>query len=109
MSYYEPEDLPKFGDIAEDNKELADAFFSWYGKVFAEGELSKREKNLLALAVSHAKQCPYCIDAYTEACLESGCARGELMEAVHVSAAITGGATLAHAVQMRTKADKLSM
>ena len=109
MQYYDSNDLPKFGAIAEDNKELADSFFNWYGKVFEDGELTKREKNLIALAVAHAKQCPYCIDAYTEATLESGCSRGEQMEAVHVAAAITGGATLVHGVQMRNKADKLSM
>ena len=109
MQYYDSADLPKFGNIAEDSPELAESFFKWYGQVFAEGELSKREKNLIALAVAHAKQCPYCIDAYTEASLESGCSRGEMMEAVHVAAAITGGATLVHGVQMRNKADQLSM
>ncbi len=109
MQYYDDQDLPKFGAIAEDNKELADSFFKWYGQVFQDAELTKREKNLIALAVAHAKQCPYCIDAYTEASLESGCSKGEMMEAVHVAAAITGGATLVHAVQMRNKADGLSM
>jgi AhpD family alkylhydroperoxidase len=38
--------------------------------VFAEGALTEREKALMALAVAHAVQCPYCIDAYTQASLE---------------------------------------
>ncbi len=109
MSYYEASDLGKFADIGKDAPELAEAFFAWYGKVFAEGELTKREKNLIALAVAHAVQCPYCIDAYTGASLESGCSKGEMTEAVHVAAAIKGGSALVHGVQMRKHADKVSM
>jgi 4-carboxymuconolactone decarboxylase len=109
MTYYQPTDLAKFPEIGKDAPQLAEAFFAWYGKVFAEGELSKREKNLIALAVAHAVQCPYCIDAYTTATLESGCSMGELTEAVHVAAAIKGGSALVHGVQMRNHADKVSM
>ncbi|MBA3709655.1 MAG: carboxymuconolactone decarboxylase family protein [Planctomycetes bacterium] len=109
MTYYDPADLGKFGDIGKDAPELAKAFFDYYGKVFAEGELTKREKNLIALAVAHAVQCPYCIDAYTGASLESGCSRGEMTEAVHVAAAIKGGAALVHGIQMRKHADRISM
>ena len=100
-NYYESDDLGQFSAIAEDAPELAEAFFAWYGKVFAEGALSAREKALIALAVAHAEQCPYCIDAYTNASLEQGCGQDEMMEAVHVAAAIKGGAALVHGVQMR--------
>lgn len=109
MSYYDPDDLERFADIGEDAPELADAFFTWYGKVFAEGELSAREKALIALAVAHSEQCPYCIDAYTKAGLEQGASLGEMTEAVHVAAAIKGGAALVHGVQMRRRAQQLSM
>jgi 4-carboxymuconolactone decarboxylase len=109
MSYYDASDLAKFPEIGKDAPELAKSFFDWYGKVFAAGELTVREKNLIALAVAHAVKCPYCIDAYTCASLESGCGKGELTEAVHVAAAITGGAVLVHGLQMRKKADQLSM
>jgi alkylhydroperoxidase/carboxymuconolactone decarboxylase family protein len=108
-SYYNPSDLKKFGDIAEFNKPLADKFFSWYGSVFEEGELSVREKSLIALAVAHAVQCPYCIDAYTEDSLQKGASEGQMMEAVHVASAIRGGASLVHGVQMMNKAKKLGM
>jgi len=59
--------------------------------------------------VAHAVQCPYCIDAYTRACLEKGSNPGEMTEAVHVAAAIRGGASLVHGVQMRKIVEKLSM
>ena len=54
-------------------------------------------------------QCPYCIDAYTTDTLEKGCSEPEMMEAVHVAAAIRGGATLVHGVQMMNKVKGLSM
>ena len=87
-TYYDPSDLPKFGEISEFQPELAKKFFSYYGDVFKEGALTAREKALIALAVSHAEQCPYCIEAYTEASLEKGADEEQMMEAVHVAAAI---------------------
>jgi 4-carboxymuconolactone decarboxylase len=71
--------------------------------------LSEREKALIALAVAHAIQCPYCIDAYTQECLEKGSNDEQMTEAVHVAAAIRGGASLVHGVQMRNVSKKLSL
>jgi 4-carboxymuconolactone decarboxylase len=59
--------------------------------------------------VAHAVQCPYCIDAYTHACLEKGSNLEEMTEAVHVTNAIRGGASLAHGIQMRKIAEKISL
>ena len=107
--YYFLEDLGKFGDIGKDAPDLAQKFFDYYGAVFAEGALTEREKSLIALAVAHTVQCPYCIDAYTRACLEKGSNLGEMTEALHVAAAIRGGASLVHGVQMRKIAEKISL
>jgi len=108
-TYYNPDDLKKFGNISEFQPELAKKFFSYYGDVFAEGALTQREKALIALAVAHAVQCAYCIDAYTSDCLKKGADEEQMMEAVHVSAAIRGGASLVHGVQMMNKAKQLMM
>lgn len=108
-SYYDPKDLKKFGTITDWDKELGEKFFEYYGKVFEEGALTAREKSLIALAVSHTVQCAYCIDAYTQDGLKRGLEKEEMMEAVHVAAAIKSGATLVHSVQMMSKYDKLSM
>jgi 4-carboxymuconolactone decarboxylase len=108
-SYYNPADLARFGDIGKDAPELAGKFFDYYGAVFAEGALTEREKALIALAVAHAVQCPYCIDAYTTGCLEKGSNLEEMTEALHVVTAIRGGASLIHGVQMRKIAEKLSL
>lgn len=108
-SYYNPEDLKKFEDVGEYGQELADKFFEYYGSVFEEGALSAREKSLIALAVSHVLQCPYCIDAYSTDSLEKGATEEQMMEAVHVATAIRGGSSLVHGVQMMNKVKDLSM
>ena len=107
--YYESHDLPRFGEMGEAAPELWQKFLAWYGAVFAEGALTEREKALIALGVAHAVQCPYCIDAYTQACLEKGSNIDQMTEAVHVAAAIRGGASLVHGVQMRNVAQKMGM
>jgi 4-carboxymuconolactone decarboxylase len=108
-SYYDPADLGKFAEIGREAPHLATKFFDYYQAVFSEGELTEREKALIALAVAHSVQCPYCIDAYTRSCLEKGSNLAEMTEAVHVANAIRGGASLVHGVQMRKVAEKLTL
>jgi len=108
-TYYNPEDLKKFSEVGDFQKEFSDKFFEYYGAVFKDSALSEREKSIIALAVAHAIQCPYCIDAYTTDSLEKGYTEEQMMEAVHVSSAIRGGASLVHGVQMMNKAKKLMM
>ena len=107
--YYNDQDLPRFAEMGKNAPELWKKFESWYGAVFAEGALTVREKSLIALAVAHAVQCPYCIDAYTQECLEKGSNLDQMTEAVHVASAIRGGSSLVHGLQMRHVAEKLSM
>lgn len=107
--YYNSEDLGKFGNIGEYQKPLADKFFSWYTEVFKGSELSAKEKSLIALAVSHAVQCPYCIDAYSTDAFEKGWSEAQMMEAIHVAGAIKGGAVLVHGVQMMNKVKAIAM
>jgi alkylhydroperoxidase/carboxymuconolactone decarboxylase family protein len=108
-TYYNPEDLNRFEDIAKDAPVLGQKFFEYYNAVFSEGQLTEREKALIALAVAHTVQCPYCIDAYTRACLEKGSNPEEMTEALHVAVAIRGGASLVHGLQMQRCMEKLSM
>ena len=107
--YYDRQDLPRFGEIAAGSPALGAKFFDWYGAVFAEGALTAREKSLIALAVAHAVQCPYCIDAYSKDALEKGADLEQMTEAVHVAAAIKGGAALVHGVQMMNRVAELGM
>lgn len=108
--YFDPADLRKFGNITRLQEDMGKKFFDWYGTVFnGDTALTEREKSLIALAVAHTVQCPYCIDAYTTTCLEKGADEEQMMEAVHVAAAIKGGATLVFGVQMMNHAERLSM
>jgi len=106
-TYYHPHDLSKFAEMGKGNKDLWEKFMAYYGAVFAEGALTEREKALIALAVAHAVQCPYCIDAYTTQCLENGANPEQMMEAVHVAAVMQAGITLVHSVQMDNHLNKL--
>ena len=108
-SYYKSEDLKKFAEIAKNAPVLAEKFFDWYGEVFKDGALSAREKALIGLAVAHATQCPYCIDSFAKGSLEKGADLDQMTEAVHVAAAIRAGACLVHGVQMRNRAEPLTM
>lgn len=108
-SYYDESQLSKFPSIGEGNPNLAKKFFEYYNAVFKQGALSSREKSLIALAVAHALQCPYCIDAYTTACQEKGADLEQMTEAVHVACAIRGGASLVHGVQMLEHVKKAAM
>ena len=107
--YYDARDLKRFPEIGESRPDLAKKFFEWYEAVFADGALTAREKSLIALAVAHAVQCPYCIDAYSTDALEKGADLDQMTEAVHVASAIRGGASLVHGVQMRNHVKKLGM
>ena len=108
-NYYEKNDLKKFPEIGRTNKELADKFFDYYNSTLADGALTAREKSLIALAVSHALKCPYCIDAHTQACLEKGADEEQMNEAVHVAASMAAGITLVHSIQMNNKIDDISL
>ena len=107
--YYDPADLKKFKNITDFQKPLGDKFFEWYNEVFKEGALTEREKALIALAVAHTVQCPYYVDAYSTTCLQKGADEEQMMEAVHVAAAITSGATLVTGVQMMNHVKRMTM
>ena len=107
--HYKKTDLKQFGELGQLEETMTKKFFEYYNQVFSESSLSAREKNLIALAVAHTVQCPYCIDAFTASSLENGTTEQQMLEAVHVAAAIRGGASLVHGVQMMNKAKKLGM
>jgi alkylhydroperoxidase/carboxymuconolactone decarboxylase family protein len=107
MNYYESKDLNRFAEVGRFKPELMNKFFDYYGEATnTDGALSKREKALIALAISHFKQCPYCIDAYTTASLEAGANPDQMTEAIHVAASMAAGMTLVHGVQMLNNLEK---
>lgn len=97
--YYESDDLAEFDRVGDYAGELYDGYDAWYQKTMAEGALPSKIKELIACAVAHAVQCPYCIDAHTKGAYNKGATKDEIMEAIHVASVIRGGASLVHGVQ----------
>ncbi|HLI12667.1 MAG TPA: carboxymuconolactone decarboxylase family protein [Alphaproteobacteria bacterium] len=77
--------------------EIEAAFDAFSQKVFADGALPAKTKQLIAVAVAHVTQCPYCIRGHTKAALRHGATEAELMEAIWVAAEMRAGGAYAHA------------
>ena len=92
---------PSTRELAEKRRTLAPetekAFQAFSRQVFAEGALPAKTKQLIAVAVAHVTQCPYCIRGHTKAALRHGATRQELMEAIWVAAEMRAGGAYAHA------------
>lgn len=91
---------PVGAEIARKRRELApnplNAFKAFSASVFADGALNSKTKQLIAVAVAHVTQCPYCIRGHTQAALKAGATEAEIMEAIWVSAEMRAGAAFAH-------------
>jgi alkylhydroperoxidase/carboxymuconolactone decarboxylase family protein len=109
MAYYEEEELNRFSEIGNHRPDLFEKFMAWYQACQEDGALTRREKALIGLAVAHAVQCPYCIDAFSQSCLEAGSNLDQMTEAIHMASAIRGGASLIHGLQAHKSVKKVSM
>jgi AhpD family alkylhydroperoxidase len=89
-------------ELAHKRRELSPdteaAFQAFSQKVFAAGALPAKVKQIIAVAVAHVTQCPYCIKGHTKAALRHGASPEELMEAIWVAAEMRSGGTYAHSV-----------
>lgn len=93
---------PSMRELAQKRRELSpgtEAAFQTFSKaVFADGALSTKAKQIIAVAVAHVTQCPYCIKGHTKAALRHGASREELMEAIWVAAEMRAGGAYAHSL-----------
>ena len=91
---------PTTPDQAARRRELApdihDAFENFSRAVFADGALPEKTKQLIAVAVAHVTQCPYCIDGHTKLAVRKGASPEEIMEAIWVAAEMRAGGAYAH-------------
>jgi AhpD family alkylhydroperoxidase len=91
-------------ELAQKRRDLApeaQASFDAFGKaVFADGALPAKMKQIIAVAVAHVTQCPYCIKGHTRAALHAGATPQELMEAIWVAAEMRAGGAYAHSALM---------
>src|SRR5690348_12160547 len=91
---------PTTREVAQRRKELAphthEAFEAFSKAVFAEGALDEKTKQLIAVAVAHTTQCPYCIQGHTKLASRKGATDEQIMEAVWVAAEMRAGGAYAH-------------
>lgn len=96
-NYYDSDDIKKLRKLRQLKPETFKAFTDFDAKAFAEGEITLRNKELIAIAVAHVTQCAFCIDAHTKRALKAGATEGEVAEAIFVAMALRAGGSWAHA------------
>src|SRR5690606_20379952 len=74
------------------------AFHAFSSTVFRDGALSAKTKQLIAIAVAHVTQCPYCIQGHAKAATKHGASAEEIMEAIWVAAEMRAGGAYAHSL-----------
>ena len=95
-AYYSKESIKKMGRLRELKPEVFKAFGEFDSKVFAEGALSLKVKELIAIACAHNTQCPWCIAAHTKRAKKAGATDTEIAEAIFVAMALRAGGAMAH-------------
>ena len=94
----------KRSELAPD---AAAAFAAFSKQVFADGALPARTKQLIAVAVAHVTQCPYCIRGHTRGALRAGASEAEIMEAIWVAAEMRAGGSYAHSIIALSEMERL--
>jgi len=95
--YYDVEGRQRIGKLAGLKKDVFDAFVNFDSKVFEEGAIPVKYKELIAVAAAHITRCPYCIDGHTRRAKKAGAQPEEIAEAILIAAALNAGAAIAHA------------
>jgi AhpD family alkylhydroperoxidase len=94
--FYTKKGIEKAAKMFTLKPEIMTAFLDFDGKVFAEGSLSVKNKELIAVACAHVTQCPYCIQGHTKRAKKAGATDEELAEAIFVAVAMRAGGAMAH-------------
>jgi AhpD family alkylhydroperoxidase len=103
MSSIYPPSTPEIARTRRDLTPNQQTAFEAFGKaVFSDGALTAKAKQIIAVAVAHVTQCPYCISGHTKAALRAGATPQELMEAIWVAAEMRAGGAYAHSTLMLT-------
>jgi len=94
--YYGKKDIEKVAKLYTLKPELSKAFLDIDAKVFVDGSLDKKTKELIAVACGHITQCPYCIEGHVKGAKKAGASEEEIAEAIFVAIALKAGSSLAH-------------
>ncbi len=103
---------PSTPQLAQKRRQLAPeteaAFRAFSQQVFADGALPAKMKQIIAVAVAHVTQCPYCIKGHTKAALRHGATEQEIMEAIWVASEMRAGGAYAHSLVALAEMDKVA-
>lgn len=94
--FYKKEDIRKINVLAQLVPESMQALIEMNDKVFQEGALSTKTKEMIAIAVAHATGCAFCIDIHTKNAMRQGASEEEIAEAILVGVAMKASAALSH-------------
>ncbi len=97
---FDMKNLGRLKKLDENASDAMKAFWAFDKAAFAEGALSSRDKQLIAVAVALTTQCPYCIELHNKAAREAGASDAQLAEAALVAAAIRAGGAVTHATHL---------
>ena len=96
-NYHDPNDLKL---LREMGKLAPDEFRAWANldRIVAreDGRIPRKYRELIALAVAHATQCPYCIEVHAKSAKKAGATREEVVETSMLAAALRAGAAATH-------------
>lgn len=96
-----------YEDLKEAQPALFDAFMGLMKGVFEkQGALPQKTKELIAVAVAHATQCPYCIQSHVKAAQKAGATKDEIAEAIFIAVALRGGGAFAHSTIAMSSLDE---
>ncbi|MEK3799300.1 carboxymuconolactone decarboxylase family protein [Peribacillus sp. FSL H8-0477] len=104
-SLYQKEHLVHLNRIKNLAPEQLHAFAEFNSTVLKEGALSRKEKEIIAVAIAHVTECPYCIDIHTNSAKAEGATLEELVEAVFVVSGLEAGSAVTHSTHMSNALD----
>jgi AhpD family alkylhydroperoxidase len=104
--FFSHESTKKIRRLKELKPELFKAFMEFDHQVFADGAIDRKTKEMIALAIAHITQCPWCIDAHTRRAKQQGVSDEQLAEVTYVAMAMASGAAFSHSAIMFTSAEE---
>jgi len=94
--YYHGQSMKRLRKLRELKPDLFAAFVDFDQKVFTAGTLDVKAKELIAVAVAHVTQCPFCIEVHTQRARKAGAEEAQIAEAIFVAMALRAGGSWAH-------------
>jgi AhpD family alkylhydroperoxidase len=83
--------------LARHNKELHQSYWRTHTLAMQDGDLERRTKELIGLALVVSMQCDVCVAYHVRDCVDAGATREEIYDALNVAVMQCGGPALVYA------------